>query len=218
MLTEKYFYSHNKWPLLHPSCLILTDLISRSNLVEGIDAPYISKCLYHPEKSPLCPIFKLGDIVKLSGFKFETIASEVSHSFGLSPHRNTPTTQHHTMSTHTDSHLIKAHLLMADSLLVFWSLYFAMIFLSFVLFCFFFLLFLPRDIALCTKLLLFSQGGAIGIVVDWTCNFDLDVRHCKPQYNFHGLYGNPTETDSARTSVGYNFRCVTCFSLRKHCI
>lgn len=99
--------------------------VTRSNLVEGIDSAYISQCLFHPEKSPLCPIFKLGDIVNLSGFNFETIASE---------------------------------------------------------------------------------GGAIGIVVDWTCNFDLDVRHCKPKYKFHGLYGNPGETDSARTSVGYNFR------------
>ncbi|XP_034539794.1 P2X purinoceptor 1 isoform X1 [Notolabrus celidotus] len=99
--------------------------VTRSNLVEGIDAGYISKCLHDPEKAPLCPIFKLGDIVKLSGFNFETIA---------------------------------------------------------------------------------KVGGAIGIVVDWTCNFDVDVRHCKPKYNFHGLYGNPTETDKARASVGYNFR------------
>lgn len=99
--------------------------VTRSNLVEGIDANYISKCLHDPEKAPLCPIFKLGDIVKLSGFNFETIA---------------------------------------------------------------------------------RVGGAIGIVVDWTCNFDVDVRNCKPKYNFHGLYGNPTETDKARASVGYNFR------------
>uniref|UniRef100_A0AAV2JFD6 P2X purinoceptor n=1 Tax=Knipowitschia caucasica TaxID=637954 RepID=A0AAV2JFD6_KNICA len=99
--------------------------VTRSNLVEGIDAHYISKCLYHPEKSPLCPIFKMGDIISLSGFNFETIA---------------------------------------------------------------------------------KVGGAIGIVVDWTCNFDLDVRHCKPKYNFHGLYGNPDEKDKARASVGYNFR------------
>lgn len=55
----------------------------------------------------------------------------------------------------------------------------------------------------------FRQGGAIGIVVDWTCNLDLDIKHCKPQYNFHGLYGNPSETDKARASVGYNFRCVS---------
>uniref|UniRef100_A0A3Q1HC85 P2X purinoceptor n=1 Tax=Acanthochromis polyacanthus TaxID=80966 RepID=A0A3Q1HC85_9TELE len=99
--------------------------IPESNLVEGIDADYISSCLHDPKKAPLCPIFRLGDIVKLSGFSFETIA---------------------------------------------------------------------------------RVGGAIGIVVDWTCNLDVDVKHCKPQYNFHGLYGNPAETDKARASVGYNFR------------
>ncbi|XP_033834837.2 P2X purinoceptor 1 isoform X3 [Periophthalmus magnuspinnatus] len=99
--------------------------ITRSNLVEGIDSKYISKCLYHPETAPLCPIFSLGDIVRISGFNFETIA---------------------------------------------------------------------------------KVGGAIGIVVDWLCNFDLDVRHCKPEYSFHGLYRNPDETDKFRASVGYNFR------------
>ncbi|KAK2828808.1 hypothetical protein Q5P01_019842 [Channa striata] len=99
--------------------------VTRSNLVEGINAEYISKCLYDPNDAPLCPIFRLGDIVKLSGFSFGTIA---------------------------------------------------------------------------------QVGGAIGIVVDWTCNFDLHVKYCKPNYNFHGLYGNPNETDQTRASVGYNFR------------
>ncbi|XP_014850181.1 PREDICTED: P2X purinoceptor 1 isoform X7 [Poecilia mexicana] len=99
--------------------------VTRSNLVEGIDGNYIGDCLFDPKEKPLCPIFKLGDIVKLSGFSFEKLAKE---------------------------------------------------------------------------------GGAIGIVVDWTCNFDVDVKHCKPEYNFHGLYGNPSETDGARASVGYNFR------------
>ncbi|XP_051903891.1 P2X purinoceptor 1 isoform X2 [Hippocampus zosterae] len=99
--------------------------VTRSNLVEGIDATYINKCLHNTRDSPLCPIFRLGDIVKESGFNFETIA---------------------------------------------------------------------------------KVGGAIGIVVDWTCNFDVDVKYCKPTYNFHGLYGNPEETDKARASVGYNFR------------
>ncbi|XP_016529798.1 P2X purinoceptor 1 isoform X5 [Poecilia formosa] len=99
--------------------------VTRSNLVEGIDGNYIGDCLFDPKEKPLCPIFKLGDIVKLSGFSFEKLAQE---------------------------------------------------------------------------------GGAIGIVVDWTCNFDVDVKHCKPEYNFHGLYGNPSETDGARASVGYNFR------------
>ncbi|KAM8898844.1 P2X purinoceptor 1 isoform 2-T2 [Spinachia spinachia] len=99
--------------------------ISRSNLVEGIDGEYISKCIHDPKDAPLCPIFRLGDIVKLSGFNFETIA---------------------------------------------------------------------------------RVGGAIGIVIDWTCNLDVDVKHCRPKYNFHGLYGNAAETDKARASVGYNFR------------
>ncbi|XP_061559349.1 P2X purinoceptor 1 isoform X2 [Phycodurus eques] len=99
--------------------------VTRSNLVEGIDATYISKCLHNPRDAPLCPIFRLGDIVKESGFNFETIA---------------------------------------------------------------------------------KVGGSIGIVLDWTCNFDVDVKHCKPIYHFHGLYGNPAETDKARASVGYNFR------------
>lgn len=99
--------------------------VTRSNLVEGINYAYIKTCLYHPTDSPLCPIFKLGDIVKLSGFNFKKIAKE---------------------------------------------------------------------------------GGAIGIVVDWTCNLDVAVKHCKPKYEFHGLYGNPDETDKARASMGYNFR------------
>lgn len=99
--------------------------VSRSNLVDGVDAGYIRKCLHNPVDAPLCPIFRLGDIVNMSGFNFETIA---------------------------------------------------------------------------------RFGGAIGIVVDWTCNFDVDVKHCRPKYTFHGLYGNPAETDSARASVGYNFR------------
>ncbi len=46
--------------------------------MEGIDAAYISKCLHDPKDAPLCPIFRLGDIVKLSGFNFETIAKVVS--------------------------------------------------------------------------------------------------------------------------------------------
>ncbi|CAL8364099.1 unnamed protein product [Lota lota] len=99
--------------------------VTRSNLVEGIDGKYISTCLYHPDTNPLCPIMKLGDIIKFSGFDFTTIA---------------------------------------------------------------------------------KVGGAIGILVDWTCNLDRSLRHCKPVYTFHGLYGNPGETDTARASVGYNFR------------
>lgn len=53
--------------------------------MEGIDAKYISQCLYHPVDSPLCPIFNLGDIVRLSGFNFETIAKVVSFDLRVFP-------------------------------------------------------------------------------------------------------------------------------------
>lgn len=70
---------HNRGLSLYPDlCFNVTIGFFRSNLVEGIDASYINKCLYDPDAAPLCPIFKLGDIVKLSGFNFETIAKVVS--------------------------------------------------------------------------------------------------------------------------------------------
>ncbi|XP_031428270.1 P2X purinoceptor 1 isoform X2 [Clupea harengus] len=99
--------------------------VVRSNLVEGVDNNYIKKCLYHPTDDPLCPIFRLGDIVKLSGFDFLHIA---------------------------------------------------------------------------------RVGGAIGIRIEWVCNLDYNLKHCKPKYHFHGLYGSASEKDKARASVGYNFR------------
>ncbi|KAJ7997353.1 hypothetical protein DPEC_G00228100 [Dallia pectoralis] len=99
--------------------------VTRSNLVEGIDMLYIKSCLHNPLNNPLCPIFRLGDLVKWSGFNFSNIAKD---------------------------------------------------------------------------------GGAIGIVIDWTCNLDYAESQCRPTYSFHGLYGDPQEKDKARASVGYNFR------------
>ena len=46
--------------------------------MEGVDSKYIRRCLYNPVTDPLCPIFRLGDIVNLSGFNFPTIAKVVS--------------------------------------------------------------------------------------------------------------------------------------------
>ena len=51
--------------------------------MEGIDKNYIGNCLHDPKTAPLCPIFRLGDIVKLSGFNFETIAKVVSLLRGI---------------------------------------------------------------------------------------------------------------------------------------
>ncbi|XP_053474100.1 P2X purinoceptor 1 isoform X1 [Ictalurus furcatus] len=56
--------------------------VVRSNLVESVDSTYLKTCLFDPDKQPLCPIFKLGDIVSLSGFKFSEIA-QVGGSIGI---------------------------------------------------------------------------------------------------------------------------------------
>ncbi|XP_051521647.1 P2X purinoceptor 1-like isoform X2 [Myxocyprinus asiaticus] len=48
--------------------------VVRSNLVESVNQSYISRCLYNPTDDPLCPIFRLGDIVERSGFNFSEIA------------------------------------------------------------------------------------------------------------------------------------------------
>ncbi|XP_051959535.1 P2X purinoceptor 1-like isoform X2 [Xyrauchen texanus] len=48
--------------------------VIRSNLVEAVNQSYINRCLYNPTNDPLCPIFRLGDIVERSGFNFSEIA------------------------------------------------------------------------------------------------------------------------------------------------
>ncbi|KAM9782335.1 P2X purinoceptor 1-like isoform 2-T2 [Syngnathus typhle] len=99
--------------------------VTRSNLVDDGPNTKLSKCLYHKTHAPLCPIFRLGDLIEQSGFDFEIIA---------------------------------------------------------------------------------RIGGAIGVVIEWSCNFDFDVKYCIPVYSFHGLYGNLEEKNKNRESVGYNFR------------
>nr|XP_020031761.1 P2X purinoceptor 1 isoform X2 [Castor canadensis] len=45
-----------------------------------------------------------------------------------------------------------------------------------------------------------EKGGVVGITIDWDCDLDWHVRHCKPIYEFHGLYGEKN------LSPGFNFR------------
>ncbi|XP_051552671.1 P2X purinoceptor 1-like isoform X3 [Myxocyprinus asiaticus] len=49
-------------------------------------------------------------------------------------------------------------------------------------------------------------GGSIGILIDWDCNLDLSIRYCKPNYEFHGLYGTGKDDKEEKPSLGYNFR------------
>ncbi|XP_055055404.2 P2X purinoceptor 1 isoform X1 [Misgurnus anguillicaudatus] len=99
--------------------------VVRSNLVEGVDQAYISSCQYDPINNPLCPIFRLGDIVERSGLNFSEIA---------------------------------------------------------------------------------RFGGAIGILIEWNCNLDFQIKYCKPQYEFYGLYGTGRNDKEEKPSLGYNFR------------
>ncbi|XP_059938542.1 P2X purinoceptor 1 isoform X2 [Mesoplodon densirostris] len=45
-----------------------------------------------------------------------------------------------------------------------------------------------------------EKGGVVGITIDWHCDLDWHVRHCKPVYEFHGLY------EENNLSRGFNFR------------
>lgn len=45
-----------------------------------------------------------------------------------------------------------------------------------------------------------EEGGVVGITIDWDCDLDWHVRHCKPVYEFHGLY------EEKSLSSGFNFR------------
>ena len=44
------------------------------------------------------------------------------------------------------------------------------------------------------------EGGVVGITIVWHCDLDWHVRHCKPVYEFHGLY------EEKKLSQGFNFR------------
>lgn len=59
-----------------PYCCV--SLILRSNIVETTDKSYLKKCRYDEELHPYCPIFRLGDIVKRAGYKFQDMSTFVS--------------------------------------------------------------------------------------------------------------------------------------------
>ena len=64
------------------TCFITPNYVFRSNL-ESLDPAHMKRCFHDPKNDPLCPIFKLGDIVKESGFSFTRIAEVVSILHGI---------------------------------------------------------------------------------------------------------------------------------------
>lgn len=51
---------------------------------------------------------------------------------------------------------------------------------------------------------LFSQGGVIGVFINWDCNLDLNPSYCKPTYSFRRLDVRKDEDNS-----GYYYRLVS---------
>ncbi|XP_072293881.1 P2X purinoceptor 3a [Eucyclogobius newberryi] len=47
--------------------------VTRGNFPSSMTADEIKKCTYHPEKSPFCPIFRVGDILNHTGQSVEEI-------------------------------------------------------------------------------------------------------------------------------------------------
>ena len=52
------------------------------------------------------------------------------------------------------------------------------------------------------KLLIFFQGGVIGVFIDWECDLDWGTNSCKPEYWFSSL-----DVDGDGAS-GFNYRLV----------
>ncbi|KAH6933027.1 hypothetical protein HPB50_011570 [Hyalomma asiaticum] len=49
-------------------------LIPRRNIPDRINASYLRSCVHEDMKSPLCPIFRVGDMVEQAGADFDSIA------------------------------------------------------------------------------------------------------------------------------------------------
>lgn len=50
---------------------------SRSNVLQTTDVNYLRDCRYDEEVAPYCPIFRLGDVVRRTGYKFQDMSSSV---------------------------------------------------------------------------------------------------------------------------------------------
>lgn len=46
-----------------------------------------------------------------------------------------------------------------------------------------------------------SQGGVIGVIINWDCDLDLPASECNPKYSFRRL-----DPKHVPASSGYNFR------------
>ncbi len=58
----------------------------------------------------------------------------------------------------------------------------------------------------CCPFFLYTQGGSIGVGIEWNCDLDKDESQCNPEYSFTRLdsFKNPATS-------GYNFRYCSNF-------
>lgn len=50
----------------------------RANLPPQASAEELRRCRFHPERQPLCPILRLGDVARFAGQDFAALATTVS--------------------------------------------------------------------------------------------------------------------------------------------
>lgn len=50
----------------------------RANLPPQVSAGELQRCRFHPERQPLCPILRLGDVARFAGQDFTSLAATVS--------------------------------------------------------------------------------------------------------------------------------------------
>lgn len=56
--------------------------VPRANLPPPGSGAELGRCRFHPELQPLCPILRLGDVVRLAGQDFPALAATVSGDRG----------------------------------------------------------------------------------------------------------------------------------------
>lgn len=57
------------------SCLLYHLL--RSNVLETADDSFLKECSFDKERNAYCPIFRLGDLTRWSGYDFQDMAAKV---------------------------------------------------------------------------------------------------------------------------------------------
>lgn len=54
-------------------------------MLETADETYLKRCSFDRDNGRYCPIFRLGDVVRWTGYDFQDIAVKVNHMSKLTP-------------------------------------------------------------------------------------------------------------------------------------